>query len=166
MRFLTRQSFLIITGCLVLGSGIAPTYAADSEQALKDAAIAYEKVVPVEGMITSMIDEMKRNPQIQAFSSEDYDALLKTYDMDAIRSALMTAMVKHFTVEEMDAMTAFYSTNAGQSVLKKMPAYTTDFMPYIQQQTIKGLQQVMVEKKQKKQDSQTVEKQPEAETAE
>lgn len=117
-------------------------FAKDSMEARIEAATAYEKAVPVDDMINSMLDEMKKNPQI-ALTADDVEIIRSSYDVDELRSRLISGMAKHFTVGELNALNDFYSKPEGRSVMRKMPAYMNDFMPYIQEQMIKGVKLAM-----------------------
>ncbi len=65
--------------------------------------------------------------QIQQIMSEE---LLTAFQNQrpALLAIYKEAYAKNFTVEELQAMTAFYATPIGQSVLAKMPKLTQDSM--------------------------------------
>lgn len=138
-----------VCGVILLGA-VGPSYARDDMQARIEAATAYEKVVPVETMINDTLDALKANPQLRTvLSDDDFDAMRAAYNMPELRQKLIEVMAKHFTVEELRAMEVFYSTPEGRSIMKKIPQYMSDFMPYIQQQSMKIMQE-SIERKRKK----------------
>ncbi len=127
--------------------------AADTQEARVEAATQYESLVPVKQMVNDMISEMKKNPQIQ-LEPKDFEAIRKSYDFNDMRARLIETMAKHFTVAEIEALNSFYSKPEGRTVMSKMPAYMNDFMPYIQQQMMVGIQTIMAERMKKEQQAQ------------
>lgn len=150
-----KYAYALFFACIVTVGMSAPfsAYAQDTKQARTEAAIAYEKVTPVSELVGAMIDEMKKSPALQKLSAEDFEAIRASYDMDGMRSAMIDAMVKNFTTAEIDALTAFYSTPEGRSVMKKFPVYMTDMMPAIQKQTQVAMQNVFIAKQKAQQKS-------------
>jgi len=57
--------------------------------------------------------------------SED---LIKNFPLDAMLDAMIPVYQRHFTKSEIDALTAFYTTPAGQKFLHEMPAVTSETM--------------------------------------
>ena len=47
--------------------------------------------------------------------------------------------MKHFTVNELKAMTAFYSTPEGKSIRPKLGVYMADIMPQISKEVVDAL---------------------------
>jgi hypothetical protein len=111
-------------------------------KARMNAAIAYEKAVPVETLINDMMEEMEKNPQL-ALTDDEKKIMRESYDIPLMREKLISAIAKHFTVTEIESMTKFYSSVEGQSILKKFPVYMGDLMPFIQQQTITIVEKLM-----------------------
>ena len=97
-----------------------------------EAAVAYEKVTPIETNVMAMFDELRKLPQFGGENNEMLEKLISVYDIELVRNESMRLMAENFTVEEMEALTAFYSSPEGQSVYKKMPKFMADFMPVMQ----------------------------------
>jgi len=57
--------------------------------------------------------------------SED---LIKNFPLDAMLDAMIPVYQRHFTKSEIDALTAFYTSPAGQKFLHEMPAVTSETM--------------------------------------
>ena len=66
--------------------------------------------------------------QRQAFIAE----LTNPDFMTRYKSQMRVAFAKHLTVEEMDALSDFYSKPLAMSALKKMGVTTTELMTFIQ----------------------------------
>ncbi len=97
----------------------------------------YLKAVPVREMFADMSDQMAKNipeNQRQVFK----DTLTKHLDVPAVEKAIKEAMVRHFTAEEIKALTDFYSSPVGKSAMKKLGAYSADIMPTIQKEVMKA----------------------------
>jgi uncharacterized protein len=58
----------------------------------------------------------------------DSEELLKHFPMDEMLSDMVPIYQKHFTKSEIDALTAFYSSPAGQKFLREMPAVSAETM--------------------------------------
>lgn len=64
-----------------------------------------------------------------------------------ITTAYVQSAKQHFSQEEVDAQIAFYSSEAGQSIIDKQPAMMKDYMskimPVVMESTMKKMQEVM-----------------------
>jgi hypothetical protein len=67
-------------------------------------------------------------PQKQAFVAEMTDPAF----MARYQAQMRLAFAKHLTVEELDALSEFYSKPVAQSAMKKMGATTAELMTFIQ----------------------------------
>jgi hypothetical protein len=54
-------------------------------------------------------------------------------DINKLQTAMTAAMVKTFTAGELKALADFYGSPEGKSALQKMPEYSADMLPTIQQ---------------------------------
>jgi hypothetical protein len=120
---------------LVLAAAIltftVPTHAADTKNDRIAATREYLKVVPVEKMAKDLTSEMlKTVPQEQQEMAAE--VFKKALDSTFLESIMLTAMPKHFTTDEIKALTRFYASPEGASVMSKLGAYTADMMPAIQ----------------------------------
>jgi hypothetical protein len=76
-------------------------------------------------------DEIKkRHPDITdadlARMDRESEDLLKNFPLDEMLSDMVPIYQRHFTKTDVDALTAFYSSPAGQKYLHEMPAVTAD----------------------------------------
>ena len=94
------------------------------------AAEAYLKVSPLDPMVEETTKEL-----LKVFPPEQHDlireSMKQTMDRIDLEELTINALVKHFTVKEINAMTVFYGSPEGQSILRKFPAYTKEIMPAI-----------------------------------
>lgn len=119
---------------------------ADTVEERTKAATAYEKLVPVKDIVDGYFDGFKENPKIHA-PDEDIEKMRAIYDYETTRLTQIQMLVKHFTLEELEAMIAFYSAPAGQSAMKKMPLFVNEFMPSIHSTVMAAVQKISLEKK-------------------
>jgi hypothetical protein len=54
--------------------------------------------------------------------------LMKNFPLDEMLSDMIPVYQRHFTKSEIDALTVFYSSPAGQKFLHEMPAVTAETM--------------------------------------
>src|SRR5580693_2523542 len=78
-------------------------------------------------------DEIKkRHPDITAAQLASMDRqseeLMKNFPLDEMLSDMIPVYQRHFTKSEIEALTAFYSSPAGQKFLHEMPAVTSETM--------------------------------------
>lgn len=133
----------LLTLLLVMVS-LSPALAQDDMDARLKAARDYESTTPVIALMDNMIEEFKKNPQI----GEDpamMDVMFGAMDKQAMKEDTIKLMAKHFTVDELKALTAFYASPEGKSVMKKMPVYMSESMPIIQREVMKGMAAVQAE---------------------
>ncbi len=76
-------------------------------------------------------DQMKKDfpnmPQEQAAQAESVmDDMLKAFPIEQILQTIVPVYQKHLTQGDMDAILAFYSSPAGQKLLKETPAMTQE----------------------------------------
>jgi hypothetical protein len=59
-------------------------------------------------------------------------------DIAALTKAMIDAMVKHFTTEELKALADFYGSPVGKSAMQKFGAYMADIMPTMEAEIMKA----------------------------
>jgi hypothetical protein len=64
-----------------------------------------------------------------------------------MKAVMTNALVTNFTAKELDALTAFYSSPEGKSIMTKMPVYMAQIMPYVQSTALKAVMSYMQQKK-------------------
>jgi len=105
------------------------------------AAERYMATAPLSDMINDMtakvavqIPENRRANFIRVMTEE--------IDMDRLESAVLDAMVKTFTLEELNALADFYGSEVGKSAMAKFGTYMALVMPTIQQEMIRAVKKV------------------------
>ena len=94
------------------------------------AAEAYLKVSPLDPMVEETTGELLKviPPEHHAAFRESMNRMMDRINLEELT---INAVVKHFTVKEINAMTAFYGSPEGQSILRKFPVYVKEIMPQI-----------------------------------
>lgn len=81
----------------------------------------------------------------EAFPIETREALKARWrsrvQTQALERVARDALVRTFTVDELDALTAFYSSKGGASAMKKFGAYSSLIMPAVQDEIKRVVQQ-------------------------
>jgi hypothetical protein len=85
---------------------------------------------PIQKMLHEQYEKNKdRLPaDFEARTSKEMEDMLKDIPWDDMLEAMVPAYQKHFTKGDMDALTAFYSSPAGQKVMREMPSLMADSM--------------------------------------
>lgn len=78
-------------------------------------------------------------PDFEALMQREMDDMLKNMPWDDMLQATIPVYEKHFTKNDLEALTGFYSTPTGQKILREMPAVLAEamqnMMPIIQNYT-------------------------------
>ena len=98
------------------------------------------------------------NKELNAAQLQRFDEIIRKYskemadknEAEKLNKKLIDVYVQsakqHFTQKEIDAQIAFYSSQAGQSIIDKQPAmvkdYTAKIMPIVMESTMKRMQEV------------------------
>jgi hypothetical protein len=64
---------------------------------------------------------------------------------DSIEQISRTAMINHFTVDEINALTDFYGSKNGVSIMKKFSLYMAEVAPALEAEIQRGLQKLQAE---------------------
>lgn len=92
------------------------------------AAERFEAVAPTSGRIAAYLEKIFSDlPQKKR--EELMTVINDTVTESEIRQLSMEVMVSIYTVEEIDAMTAFFGSEMGQSVYRKQAAFSADAVP-------------------------------------
>ena len=121
------------------GASLAPV--ADSEESRQAAAKQYLELVPPQELLAEMSDKV-----VKMLPEKDQKVFLEVMKGKSMQEATyritLNALVKHFTVNEIKALTAFYGSPEGKSVRHKLGDYMADVMPQVHQEMIATLQKV------------------------
>jgi uncharacterized protein len=108
------------------------------------AAREYLAAVPLRPTMSEMIAEIARNtPQLSEADRPKFIAMMnELIPIEALERLSLQAMVRHFTVEELQMLTRFYGSPQGKSIMKKFPAYMGEIMPPLQEELLRAAQRV------------------------
>lgn len=118
---------LLLACCLACA---APAFAQE-EASLEDRAVyrlleAADMRASMEGVMTKMLDlqmqNFRRLPCGKNIEPEFRKFLAKYFSYDALKPYLSEAYKKHFSLEELNEIAAFYETPTGRKAVKKTPA--------------------------------------------
>jgi hypothetical protein len=118
-----------------------PQAAADTPANRLAAAKRYLKAVPPMEMAGASLDELAgRIPEERR--EEFRKTMTEVLRSERIEKITLDAIVKHFTVREINALTAFYGSPEGRSITKKFSVYMADVMPAIQQELTEAIDKI------------------------
>jgi hypothetical protein len=140
-----KATRLVLAFAIALGVFTAPpageAQSADTPAARRNAALQYLAAIPTQAMVDDMIETLAK--QIPVARHDEFVGFMrKLTPFDKIAALTVEAMVKHFTVAEIEAMTTFYSSVEGKSIMKKTGVYMGEILPKIQAEVLRALEGV------------------------
>jgi hypothetical protein len=135
------RNFLVI-GFLLLASACADTGQVkslpDNPENRTAAAERYMKAMPAKEMLQSLAKRI--TPSLPEKDRTAFMEVMDSPDLEKTASRITKeALVKNFTVGELNAMTVFYGSPDGQSASKKFGTHMMGIMPQIQQEVKKAM---------------------------
>src|SRR5438552_2273979 len=128
---------IIIAAVSLFASAIFVYSATDTPETRRREAERYLQVSPPKAMFEDMADKMAAN--LPPDQREQFKRVMTTQlDMAALTKAMMDAMVKTFTTDELKALADFYGSPVGKSAMQKFGTYMADIMPVLQAEIIKA----------------------------
>jgi len=128
-----------------------PVYAIDGGQedtatSRREAAERYAQVSDLPRMFEDMTENLALTlPQEKR---EGFKKLMtKHVRVEAVKDAMVAAMVKHFTTRELSALADFYGSPEGRSAMSKFGAYMVDVMPAMQAELRRAVAESQAESK-------------------
>jgi hypothetical protein len=137
-RYLQLYFLCAVLACCTSEKASSPTFVADTPENRRHAAEEYLRVVPPEDLMrdtAAKVGETMPASVRQSF----VQAMTEDIDVAQLKDAIVKSMVRHFTVGEINALTAFYGSAEGKSVMKKFGLYMADVMPVIQAETNRAM---------------------------
>lgn len=133
----TMKEKALVTLVLIV-CALSPVFsAADTPETRRKEAERYLQVSPPKALFEDMADKMAAN--IPADQREQFKKVMTTQvDIGALSKAMIDAMVKNFTTEELKALADFYGSPVGKSAMQKFGAYMADIMPVVQAEILKA----------------------------
>ncbi len=111
---------------------------ADNEENRLAAAKKYLEVSPPKEMLNDLASKVA--PTLPEKNRKSFVDLVSSKDMqEATYRISLNGLVKHFTVNEINALTAFYGSPEGKSVRQKFGDYMADVMPQVVQEVAKAM---------------------------
>ncbi|OHD71033.1 MAG: hypothetical protein A2W19_08455 [Spirochaetes bacterium RBG_16_49_21] len=109
-----------------------------------EAIIEYLRVNSIDDLMDQMLIEIQK--QIPPEHREVFAKIWKSaFDTKELKEMILKSMCKIFTIEEIQALTKFYNSPEGRSVMKKIPQYMTELMPYLQVINQRAMQKAIEE---------------------
>ncbi|MGH6905862.1 MAG: DUF2059 domain-containing protein [Geminicoccaceae bacterium] len=106
-------------------------YSQDDLANRRAAAERYEATMPIAKMLDESIQQMALSlPNHQRDTL--FAQIRQAVDDEQLRAIALDKMAAVFTVEELDALTAFYGSTVGQSIVTKFPVYMAEMLPVIE----------------------------------
>src|SRR5215510_11318452 len=132
----TKQKVLVLV--VLAFAAWCPVYSApDTPETRRKEAERYLQVSPPKALFEDMADKMAAN--IPADQRDQFKKLMTTeVDIAVLSKAMIDAMVKNFTTEELKALADFYGSPVGKSAMQKFGAYMADIMPVVQAEIMKA----------------------------
>ena len=100
----------------------APAAVADNEESRQAAAKQYLEAVPPKELLSQMSEKV-----VKMLPEKNQKVFLEVMNSQSMQDAAyritLNGIVKHFTVKEINALTAFYGSAEGKSISKKFPEY-------------------------------------------
>lgn len=94
------------------------------------------------------------DPEEQKFVSDLVDGAFNLLSVDEIISAMIPVYQRHYSVEDMRAISAFYSTPAGQRMLEEQPRTMVEVMQAIRPMQMKIIESMIDKFKQHEEEKQ------------
>ncbi len=128
MRAKLSSMFVVLATILVAA---APVHAQSSET-----LAAADRLIAVQDLGAMMSDMASQTAaKLPAEVRQSYvDTMADPELIERVKAAARTSMAKHFTVEELNALSDFYAQPVAKSAMAKMGVYMADLMPFIQQE--------------------------------
>lgn len=120
----------LLTAAILMILSPSPAFAEEACSQEKVQAIGeYFRANPVEEVMEQTLAEYLKNvpERERALFAEIWKEVINVGELKRVMANLMC---KHFTREEIEALAAFYGSPAGKSVMRKMPQYAGEFLPY------------------------------------
>ena len=136
-----------VTTMTVLALAVASAAAAqsaDTTVARRAAAQRYVSTIPSGSVFDEMITTLAQ--QVPSNRRDEFVTLMrKLVPVDAMQAVTIETMSRHFTVDEIDAMTRFQGSPEGRAIMGKLGAYMGELMPQVQREVLRALEQAREE---------------------
>lgn len=129
---------VMLSACSNSAQGPSSNTMPDNQENRLVVAKRFLEVMPPKAMLDGIANRVAQN--LPEKDRKVFLEVMKSKDMDQTAYKIsLDALVKHFTVGELNAMAVFYGSPEGQSAYKKFGPYMGEVMPQIQQQVKKAV---------------------------
>ncbi|MFN2542541.1 MAG: DUF2059 domain-containing protein [Chthoniobacterales bacterium] len=124
-------TFVLLTNICLLP--LALPAAEDTTDTRWHEAERYLQAAPPKQMFADMAEKMAENmPPTERGKFKQ--TLTSQLNVAAVTKAMMVALVKYFTTDELKALADFYGSPVGKSAMQKFPSYMTELMPTLERE--------------------------------
>jgi hypothetical protein len=128
---------IIVLAVILFTSSALVFSAPDTPETRRREAERYLQVSPPKALFEDMADKMAGN--LPPDQREQFKRVMTTQlDIAALSKAMIDAMVKTFTTDELKALADFYGSPVGKSAMQKFGTYMADIMPVMQAEIMKA----------------------------
>src|SRR5213082_3115525 len=132
-----KQTFTLTILTLFISCGLAFS-APDTPETRRHEAERYLQATPPKALFEDMADKMAAN--LPPDQRDQFKKLMTSQlDIAALTKAMIDAMVKNFTTEELKALADFYGSPVGKSAMQKFGTYMADIMQVVQTEMQTGI---------------------------
>jgi hypothetical protein len=132
-----KHKQIIIVAVTLFTSSVFVYSTTDTPETRRREAERYLQVSPPKALFEDMADKMAAN--LPPDQREQFKRVMTTQlDIVALTKAMIDAMVKDFTTDELKALADFYGSPVGKSAMQKFGTYMADIMPVMQAEIIKA----------------------------
>jgi len=133
----TMKQKLVLLLVLTLSAWSSVFSGPDTPETRRHEAERYLQASPPKALFEDMADKMAAN--LPPDQREQFKRVMTTQlDIAALTQAMIDAMVKNFTTDELKALADFYGSPVGKSAMQKFGTYMADVMPAMQAEIIKA----------------------------
>ena len=145
-------ALLFVCSLLLTAQSAGAADGDDTPDTRRQAALRYQQVLPMKDLMSDMFQNMgdmtqgseamlppEKREEAKRIRQQMQENFLSRIDFVALEKASVEAMVSTFTTAEITALTNFYASKEGRSVMKKLPSYMKALMPVMQQEMMKSM---------------------------
>src|SRR2546429_5640023 len=123
-----RKHMLVVVVLTLVISSTFVRAAGDTPETRRHEAERYLQATPAKALFEDMADKMAAN--LPPDQREQFKRVMTTQlDIAALSKAMIDAMVKTFTTDELKALADFYGSPVGKSPIQKIGTYMAHIMP-------------------------------------
>jgi len=131
-----KQIVAVTVLILFISCGFAIS-APDTPDTRRHEAERYLQATPPKALFEDMADKMAAN--LPPHQRDQFKKLMTSQlDIAALTKAMLDAMVKDFSTEELKALADFYGSPVGKSAMQKFGVYMADIMPTMEAEIMKA----------------------------